>query len=342
MNVNDDTIAMLVVLGLPAVVVVTFVLAVQGRAWRSMGWPVVLSGLDFYATRNGWTGLSRRIRTRLPPVFLELNLGVLAYRRGDMAEALGRVERAGPAAMDNMYSWNLAMNILIAAGRYREALAGLGQPWRRLVNDDSGFWRTTLASVQMNEAEAMMNLGDSERAARHVTIWPGHPVWPQTASFLAVHATWMHAVRGELEHARGAYEAVGVLDPDYRSEAYYASAFVNLAAGDLASAAKDVHQGLKAARRASSERNGLFLLATVARRRGDVEEALSLFQQGAEHRYQGQGGSALLEWGDLCAALARHEDARRAWAWAVERDPQSSAAITARDRLGAGEHIAGG
>ena len=129
--------------------------------------------------------------------------------------------------------------------------------------------------------------------------------------------------------------ALGLVPAEYRAEFHYAGAFVALAEGALPRAEEAVHAGLKVARRASTERNGLFLLAQLAERAGHVEEALRLYASGAAHRFKGQGGDALLAWGDLLAQGRDDAQARRAWALAVARDPESPAAVIARQRLGA-------
>lgn len=76
-----------------------------------------------------------------------------------------------------------------------------------------------------------------------------------------------------------------------------------------------------------------FLLGTIAYRAGQLKDADAHFAQGASHHYTCQGGEALLTWGDALSAFGRVDDARRAYALVLARDPQSDAAKHVRSRL---------
>ncbi|MGZ3461275.1 MAG: tetratricopeptide repeat protein, partial [Archangium sp.] len=101
--------------------------------------------------------------------------------------------------------------------------------------------------------------------------------------------------------------------------------------GEAEAAARE---GLTLARRAASKRNGWFMLGHIALEAGRLEEAAHHFEAGAAHPYQGQGGGALLAWGDCLEKLGLGARAREVWRLVLERDPQSAAAREAATRLG--------
>jgi tetratricopeptide (TPR) repeat protein len=294
--------------------------------WRSTVWT-----LDFYATRAGLHLVSACLRRCLPEPLVAAQRGYFAYRRGALDEALRAVEPVLDRALADPVAWVVVMNVLIGAGRYRDALRGLDQPWRAPPRGPLARFHHSLHlfQVEVNEAEALQNLGD-ERAVRHVQSVPR-----SGASMFAMHQAWAHASRGDLAAAEAARRGIAVrrIPADWRAEGCYAGAFVHLLARDLDAAEREVRRGLARAVRASSKRNGTYLLATVAHRRGQTERALALFAEAAEHPYRGQGGAALLEWGDLLAEVGRRDDAARAWQLVLERDPESAAAEVARGRL---------
>lgn len=295
------------------------------------GWRGTLWQADYVATHLGLHRVSACLRRGLPEPIVAAQVGYFAYRRGSLDEALRAVEPVLDRAVADPIAWVLAMNVLIGAGRYRDALRGLDQPWRAPAVGPIGRYRRAheVAAVEINEAEAMQNLGDGERALRHVAHVPR-----AAASLFAMNEAWLHASNGDLASAEAARRRIAIrrIPWDWRAEGHFAGAFVDLLAGDLDAAEAAIRAGARVAERVSSRRNALFLLASVARRRGDTDRALALFAEAAEHPYQGQGGAALLEWGDLCAELGRAEDAARAWRLAVERDPESEAARVARER----------
>ena len=89
---------------------------------------------------------------------------------------------------------------------------------------------------------------------------------------------------------------------------------------------------MRAAVRVSSRRNALAISGRVAAAMHDWTEAERMFRAAALHPYRGQGGDALLLWGDVLSRLGRLDEARRAYALAVERDPQSESAQLAQAR----------
>jgi TolA-binding protein len=150
----------------------------------------------------------------------------------------------------------------------------------------------------------------------------------------ALHRTWVHAVSGDAAAARAAFAVAKSADlpADFRSEHCFAEAFLLLAEQDYVGANRAVRAGLDCAVRASSRRNAQFLLATIAHRQGQLEDAARWFEQGANATYRGQGGASLLEWGDVLAKLGQADAARRAWSLAAERDPEAPAAREAAQR----------
>jgi tetratricopeptide (TPR) repeat protein len=121
----------------------------------------------------------------------------------------------------------------------------------------------------------------------------------------------------------------------YRCEFFFTRAAALLALHRYGEARRAAEEGLERARRVSSTRNGLFLLGRIALAAERLEEALRFFEAGATHpTYKGQGGDALLAWGDCLEKLGRHEEARVAWGLVLERDAQSGAAWEAQARLG--------
>ena len=84
--------------------------------------------------------------------------------------------------------------------------------------------------------------------------------------------------------------------------------------------------------RPSSRRNALAIRGRVAVALGHWTEGERLFRMASLHPYRWQGGDALLAWGDVLVRLGDTAQAQRAYALAVERDPQSESARVARQR----------
>ncbi|MFL5352999.1 tetratricopeptide repeat protein [Archangium sp.] len=124
------------------------------------------------------------------------------------------------------------------------------------------------------------------------------------------------------------------LPPVYWSELAFTRAAALLALARYGEAEAATREGLTSACRASSTRNGLFMLGRIALSAGQVEEAARHFEAGALHPYRGQGGDGLLAWGDCLERLGQRERARESWRLVGERDPQSEAARKAASRLG--------
>jgi Tfp pilus assembly protein PilF len=112
----------------------------------------------------------------------------------------------------------------------------------------------------------------------------------------------------------------------YRAEVHYTRAFALSGVGDHEAAERAAREGIALASRASSVRNGTFLLGTLACAREDFQTAVEHFEAGAGHRYRAQGGDALLSWSRALRRLGRSDQAVRVARLVLERDPQSAAA----------------
>lgn len=228
---------------------------------------------------------------------------------------------------------NCAANVFINAGLYLEALE---LEKGDLRTEDEPNRRLEHLLVRFNLVEAVYNLGGwtaaskrleqlKEEARLHPLVWNFYPI--QSAWILA------HTGRGEeaLEVLESVYEEQ--VPYPYRSELYFTRAAALLAVKRYEDAHQAARRGIELARRASSQRNGLFMQGRIALAAGHSEKALRFFETGARHRYQGQGGDALLAWGDELARLGRLDEAGKVWRLILERDPQSGAAWEAAARL---------
>ena len=221
---------------------------------------------------------------------------------------------------------NLAICMEVASGRYAEALR-----WRDRCHEAALKGEEELL-LRINEAEAMANLGRIDEALSRIDREPTHSL---TIAGAAAHRAWCAALLGRPE--QGAAElskaSAGQLGLPFRSEWHLAEAAVFVAARRWLEADHALKKAKLFAMRASTKRNVHFSRGLLLAAQERHLEALTHFEQGAKAKYVGQGGDALLAWGDCLAALSRNADARRAWALCAERDPQAPAAATARSRL---------
>ena len=264
-------------------------------------------------------------------------------------EALGQTTRAVEGARRladearTVGDWSLAntaINTFINAGLYREALeVERGwEPQAAHASEDVGDGLgpdEQAALAQFNLCEALYNLGDWEAARERLRVVEeaavGEPLLQQA---ILMQRAWILAHTGQAADALAALEQLKREDIPrvYWSEVSFTRAAALLALGRYDEAGNEAREGLKHARRVASTRNGLFMLGHIARAAGRLEEAARHFEAGAAHPYKGQGGGALLAWGDCLEKLGRGERAREAWRLVLERDPQSAAAREAATR----------
>ena len=260
-------------------------------------------------------------------------------RQGRMSEALdaSRHALAGlPVATCPWHVLNVIVGIMISAGRYREALAARRR-WPRVVRDkpepatEYGQALTCLSLV-----EALYNLGKLAAAKRLLS---------RIESACRRHAlsrnchVLQHARLLTLEgRASEALEAVkhvvaSELSSANRSELHFTRAAALRDIGAFEDADAEVRLGMVSGERASSQRNGIFLLGTIARARGDLASAVRELERGMAHRYRGQGGDSMLQLAGCYEKLGQLELTARTYGLLLRRDPESGAAKGVRLRL---------
>jgi tetratricopeptide (TPR) repeat protein len=220
-------------------------------------------------------------------------------------------------------SLNAAVDGRIARGDYRGAL----ELPLAFVAEDADTMSELL--VEINLAEAEYNLGRwSEAWDRLRDLDPLSAAFPIARAGLSQQRAWIAAHTGRAEealrHLRRA--ELNDLPRRYHAEHFFTAAVAQIAKGDLDAAQRYAQQGARAAVRPSSRRNALTICGRVAAAMQEWLEAERLFRDATLHPYRGQGGDALLFWGDALLRLGRSADARHAYALAIERDPQSESA----------------
>lgn len=303
--------------------------------------PILISGLGLVMVRRGWRAgdpalarLGERLAALVSPDVastISLESGLIACAPEEIDRLLRQLTSA-----DGALAWNAAINGEIWRGRYHDAVRLYLAHARDLRNEDA--WLAAL--VRVNVAEALYNLGRWSTARRLVDVVLADSSWRRgertwVADGAEAQRAWIAAHQCDVDRGRElvrGFNAAG-FPPDYRTELSFTAAVVELSAGDAASAEAHLNEARKVVVRASSRRNLLFLEARAAAARGDVDEAIAKCREASEQPYRGQGGDGLLFWGDLHAQRGELDAARRAWALAVERDPQSESARAAQARL---------
>jgi tetratricopeptide (TPR) repeat protein len=229
----------------------------------------------------------------------------------------------------SLESLNAAIDGRVARGDYRGAL----ELPRSFVAREADTASELL--IQINLAEAEYNLGRWSAAWDRLRgLDPLAAAFPIARAGLSQQRAWIAA------HARTPDEAVHHwsraelrdLPRHYHAEHFFTGAVAQIVAGNLQAAQRCADSGARAALRVSSRRNALAICGRVAAALGRWSEAERLFRAAALHPYRGQGGDALLWWGDVLSRLGQIDEAQRAYALAVERDPQSESAQLARAR----------
>jgi len=243
-----------------------------------------------------------------------------------MGEDDGMPPPSGPP-----WSLNRAVDALIAAGKYQEALA---LPERFLVRGPRDTATELLVQINLAEAEYNMRLWDDawER------LWDLDPLaaaFPIARAGLAQQRAWIAAHTGRPDEALHFWRRADLddLPRNYHAEHFFTGAVASLGAGRHDGARRCALAGASVAIRPSSKRNAYFIRARVAAAMDEPARAESLCREAAASPYRGQGGDGFLLWGDLLTALERPGDARQAYALAIGRDPQSESARLAAERL---------
>lgn len=229
----------------------------------------------------------------------------------------------------SLQTLNAAVDARVARGDYRGAL---DLPRAFAVRDAD---TASALLVQINLAEAEYNLGRwSDAWNRLRGLDPLAAAFPIARAGLSQQRAWIAAHDGRAEEAlHNWYRAdLGDLPRHYHAEHFFTGAVAQIAGGDLAAAERCARAGAHVAVRVSSRRNALAICGRVAAAMQQWTEAERLFRAAALHPYRGQGGDALLLWGDVLSRLGRSDEARRAYGLAIDRDPQSESAQLARMR----------
>ncbi len=228
------------------------------------------------------------------------------------------------------------VDIWVNAGHYRAAIFAPRQyRWRGL---GASSWE--LYSVaHINRAEALHNVGRNDLALRLLArIRSRNTSGVGVNGSIALEA-WILADMGRAREAREVFERIDPrpLTPYYAAEVHFTRALIELASGEYEVALAEASSGMANVVRASSERNGWFLLGRIEALRGNLEPALALYERGRSHRYRGQSGRGLLELGQLYERSAQPDAARAAYAQAIREDPENAA--TARCRVALDESL---
>jgi tetratricopeptide (TPR) repeat protein len=274
----------------------------------------------------------RRLVPRPDDVPWALSYLCAEYLQGRInPEALAALRACASPGMLLLWNVNEAVCMEIAAGRYVEALT-----WRAVCPPARLRGEGELL-LRINEAEAMANLGRIEESLAWINRSATAPGLTSAGS--AAHRAWCLAMLkrpAEAEQALSEDTPENLPEP-YRSEWYLSKAAAAIAGRKWEDASAALADADELASRASSVRNVHFTRGLLFAAQGLPQEALPHFEAGAKHPYAGQGGDALLSWGETLALLGRQDDARQAWSLCVERDSQSPAAAVARTRLESGE-----
>ena len=262
----------------------------------------------------------------------------LATFEGRVSDALSWLEALHATLAPEVCSWqclNAMIDTLIMAGYYHEALT-LPDAWSLEAREHGGRRDSDwFILARVNAVEALYNLGRVPEAAALVSKLEAECDAGSYARYgVGMQAAWMATLVGEPARALTLLEALGSLPVDYRAELHYTRALALSLLGRHADALREADCGFRSAVRASSFRNGLYMLGSIAHHAGDHVQAARHFEAGFEHPYRAQGGAALVCFGDTLQVLGRIEQAKHVYEAVAERDPQSCACAQASERLG--------
>ena len=327
------------------VVLALGVLAVgTGLSYHHAGTNLLLRALRPVTTGASPTRLLRlsTLLGLLPGTFWKQYVAVLrmgAYKNsGQTAEALDVMRRTLNDLAAGECPWrfvNAAADLLVNAGRYREALR-VSERWSegaRIRGRDADV--ASYATLQVNQAEALHNLGrDREALAVLDAVEPVIRPLRFAANGMRCLRSWILVHCGQLQAARDELARLDVSAlPLYRAEVCYTHAALERESGDLQRALEYAEEGCVHARRASSVRNGRLMLGSIAALAGDGARALSVFNEAVDSDYQRQGGDGLLRFAALLERQHDREGALRVYRLLIQRDPESVFATRAQRKL---------
>lgn len=301
------------------------------------------AGELFYRARDAEGALRAVEPLRAEPLWGHIAWSIRAYALR-MVNRIDEAERETLAVLENARttelpwnSYNTLVDTLTCAGRYEEALSVEGLIPARHRADALENKCGEYGLIQINLAEAEVNLGRPEAAlGRLAHLDEVVASLPVAASGLGMQRAWILGVLGRGDEALAAVERCNreALGTYYAAEYHFSRTFALLASeGRLDEAEAELARARELAVRPSSTRNALFVAARIADMRGDPDGAERLCVEAAGHPHRWQGGDGLLFWGDLRARRGDLAGARAAWTRAIERDPQSASAREARERL---------
>ena len=257
----------------------------------------------------------------------------LASDEAHTSSAIAELERAIDAMPNQLTqalrSASLA-DIWVNAGCYHSAiLAPRLFGWRALRRR----YPDVFGIAHINRAEALHNVGRNDLALKLLARAPRVSAIAKNGG-LALEA-WILADIGRASAAKELFNRIDPrpLSPYYASEMCFTRALIALTSGDYESALIAASDGLARVVRASSERNGLFLLGRIEALRGNLEQAIAHYERGRWHRYRGQSARGLFELGQLYEQQNLPQVAHAAYAQAIEEDAESAAAARCRARL---------
>jgi tetratricopeptide (TPR) repeat protein len=306
---------------------------------------IILTGLACLVV--GWlvlVGRGARFMRRVRRLDATARAHRQAQLAGNCEAALRQSEHLLALLPSGIALWwfvNRIVEASVTAGRYAEALAVTAR-WSdaaqaRGAHLDPDSW----ALVEINLAEAEYCAGRIDAARQRMDRlqrqieeksgpFDGNPVSAIVVNGTATQRAWIAALHGEPCQSLRLLDGVDPqgIPEEYRSEIHYTRAFALSGTGDHQAAEKAAREGAALATRASSVRNGIFLLGTLACAREDFQTAVGYFEVGAGHSYRAQGGDALLSWSRALRRLGRAEQAEQVAQLVLERDPQSAAAAS--------------
>jgi tetratricopeptide (TPR) repeat protein len=269
-----------------------------------------------------------------------------SYLRSIRAQYNGRPEEAVRHAQElldsgSRFNWlwlNCAINAMINAGRYKEALR-LKARWssdfleRAHRRHPDGY-----LLVHLNLVEALYNLGRFGCANQLLeTITPeceerGSRL---VRAGLGLQKAWLSVLMGD---PAGALELLMTVNErhlprSFRAEVHFTRAAALRDVGRLREAKIAAEAGATLSLRASSKRNALFVLGSIAAAEGQPKRAIEILEHGATHAYRAQGADGLVLLGEQYLQIGLNVESDWAYACAIARDPQGFAARRAGRRL---------